>query len=108
MSVSPRSRGTGGALGLPALLTAAAGLWFVIGPALWPTFESTPAFATGAPARGRRLRIRPARVSAPASCWPSLEGWPRTRDQLYEEARRRGISGRSKMSKAELERALKR
>jgi hypothetical protein len=30
----------------------------------------------------------------------------RTRDQLYEEARRRNISGRSKMTKAELERAL--
>ena len=30
----------------------------------------------------------------------------RTRDQLYEEARRRGIRGRSKMSKAELERAV--
>ena len=28
----------------------------------------------------------------------------RTRDQLYEEARRKGISGRSKMSKAQLER----
>lgn len=30
----------------------------------------------------------------------------RTRDQLYEEARRRNIEGRSKMTKAELERAL--
>jgi hypothetical protein len=30
----------------------------------------------------------------------------RTRDQLYEEARRRGIRGRSKMTKAELERAV--
>ncbi len=30
----------------------------------------------------------------------------RTRDQLYEEARRRGIRGRSKMTKAELQRAL--
>lgn len=29
-----------------------------------------------------------------------------TRDELYEEARRRGIKGRSKMSKAELEEAL--
>ncbi len=29
----------------------------------------------------------------------------RTRDQLYGEAQRRGIKGRSKMSKAELERA---
>ena len=32
----------------------------------------------------------------------------RTRDQLYEEARRRRIAGRSKMSKAELESALRR
>jgi hypothetical protein len=30
----------------------------------------------------------------------------RTRDQLYEEAKRKGISGRSTMSKAELERAV--
>jgi hypothetical protein len=32
----------------------------------------------------------------------------RTRDQLYEEARRRGIKGRSAMSKAQLERAVDR
>ena len=30
----------------------------------------------------------------------------RTRDQLYEEARHRGIRGRSKMTKAELQRAV--
>ncbi len=30
----------------------------------------------------------------------------RTRDQLYEEARRKSIHGRSKMNKAELERAV--
>jgi hypothetical protein len=30
----------------------------------------------------------------------------RTREQLYEEARRRNIRGRSKMTKADLERAL--
>ena len=30
----------------------------------------------------------------------------RTRDQLYEEAKRRNVRGRSKMTKAELERAL--
>ena len=30
----------------------------------------------------------------------------RTREQLYEEAKNRGIRGRSKMTKAELERAL--
>lgn len=32
----------------------------------------------------------------------------RTRDQLYEEAKRKGITGRSKMNKAQLERALSR
>jgi hypothetical protein len=30
----------------------------------------------------------------------------RTKEQLYEEARRRNVKGRSKMSKAELERAV--
>ena len=30
----------------------------------------------------------------------------RTRDQLYEEARRKNIKGRSKMTKAELEKAV--
>jgi hypothetical protein len=30
----------------------------------------------------------------------------RTREQLYEEARRKGVEGRSKMTKAELERAV--
>ena len=32
----------------------------------------------------------------------------RTRDQLYEEARRRGIAGRSRMTKQQLERAVDR
>lgn len=32
----------------------------------------------------------------------------RTRDQLYAEAQRKGIEGRSKMNKAQLERALAR
>jgi len=32
----------------------------------------------------------------------------RTRDQLYEEARRKGVEGRSKMTKSQLERALSR
>ena len=32
----------------------------------------------------------------------------RTRDQLYNEAREKGVTGRSKMSKAELERAVDR
>ena len=30
----------------------------------------------------------------------------RTRDQLYEEARKLGIEGRSKMNKSELQRAV--
>lgn len=32
----------------------------------------------------------------------------RTRDQLYEEAKRRGINGRSRMTKAQLQRAVDR
>ena len=32
----------------------------------------------------------------------------RTRDQLYNEARRKGVKGRSKMNKAQLERAVDR
>jgi hypothetical protein len=32
----------------------------------------------------------------------------RTRDQLYEEARRKGVEGRSKMNKQQLERAVSR
>ena len=32
----------------------------------------------------------------------------RTKEQLYQEARRKGIEGRSKMSKAQLERAVDR
>ena len=32
----------------------------------------------------------------------------RTKDQLYEEAKRKGIEGRSTMTKAELERAVRR
>jgi hypothetical protein len=32
----------------------------------------------------------------------------RTRDQLYEEARRKGVEGRSRMTKAELEQAVRR
>ena len=38
---------------------------------------------------------------------PSRKGpGGRTRDQLYEEAKHKGIKGRSKMTKAELERAV--
>jgi hypothetical protein len=38
----------------------------------------------------------------------SARGSTRTRQELYEAARRRGVPGRSRMNKAELERALKR
>jgi hypothetical protein len=47
MSLTPSRRagtGAGGGIGMSALLLIAAGAWFVIGPALWPTFESSPAF----------------------------------------------------------------
>lgn len=33
---------------------------------------------------------------------------PKTRQELYDEARRRGVPGRSKMGRAELARALRR
>jgi len=45
---------------------------------------------------------------APAAPRPHSEPVGRTRDQLYDEARRKGIKGRSKMSKADLEAALDR
>ena len=38
------------------------------------------------------------------SGWPGPRG--RTRDQLYNEARQKGIEGRSKMTKAQLQRAV--
>jgi hypothetical protein len=49
MTLSPvrRVSGVRSGLGLAALLLAASGAWFVIGPALWPTFQSSPAYATG-------------------------------------------------------------
>ncbi len=40
--------------------------------------------------------------------WSHKGAGGRTKDQLYAEAKRRGIEGRSKMSKAQLERALNR
>ena len=39
-------------------------------------------------------------------CPPGRGPGGRTRDQLYEEAKHKGIKGRSKMTKAELERAV--
>jgi hypothetical protein len=52
-----RKVGAGGTLGIPALLLMAAGIWFVIGPAVWPTFESGPAFATGVSAGTAALNV---------------------------------------------------
>jgi hypothetical protein len=39
---------------------------------------------------------------------PRRSGDEKTRNELYQEARRRGIPGRSKMDKQQLERALRR
>jgi hypothetical protein len=50
LSASPgrhRRAGHGAPIGLAALILVCAGAWFVIGPALWPTFESGQPFATG-------------------------------------------------------------
>jgi hypothetical protein len=49
MTLSPAQhvRGVRSVLGLAAVLLTASGAWFVIGPALWPTFQSTPAYTTG-------------------------------------------------------------
>jgi hypothetical protein len=43
LGLSPSVR-VRGALGLAALMAIVAGAWFVIGPALWPWFESSPAY----------------------------------------------------------------
>lgn len=48
LGLSPARRlGAPAVIGLPALLLIAAGAWFVIGPALWATFESGTPFLTG-------------------------------------------------------------
>ncbi|MGH9116182.1 MAG: hypothetical protein ACRDWW_10200, partial [Acidimicrobiales bacterium] len=41
-------RSGGGSVGMAALLMLGAGIWFVIGPAVWPLFESSSAYAHGA------------------------------------------------------------
>jgi hypothetical protein len=46
-SPSRRHSGTGAPIGLAALMIIASGAWFVIGPALWATFEPGQPFATG-------------------------------------------------------------
>ncbi|MCD9622710.1 hypothetical protein LUW87_02480 [Rhabdothermincola sp. EGI L10124] len=45
-------------------------------------------------------------ATRPSSLAPSSQDDGPTYDQLYDEAKRRKIPGRSKMSKTELERAL--
>lgn len=50
------------------------------------------------------LRDTPAPVRGGKRSHQGAQG--RTRDQLYEEARRKGIAGRSKMNKQELEKAV--
>jgi hypothetical protein len=52
-----RKVGAGGTLSLPALMLMAAGIWFVIGPAVWPTFESGPAFRPGVSAGTAALNM---------------------------------------------------
>lgn len=45
LAASPRRlTGGRGVIGLAALLAAAAGAWFVVGPPLWPTFRSGEVF----------------------------------------------------------------
>ncbi|MBX6372798.1 MAG: hypothetical protein IRZ13_01010 [Acetobacteraceae bacterium] len=61
------------------------------------------------PARNRRSLARTkAREHAGATGGRRHRGEGRTRAELYAEARWRGIPGRSHMTKAELERALRR
>ena len=55
-------------------------------------------------ANPKTLRDTPAPVRGGQRSHQGAQG--RTRDQLYEEARKRGIAGRSKMNKAQLEKAL--
>ena len=60
--------------------------------------------ATGLPeARGERPRSRTTRTAGSGG---SRDGDDRTRDELYAEAKRLGIEGRSKMNKRELARAV--
>ena len=78
MSLMLREHPLGGAagtgIGLSALLLIGVGAWFVIGPALWPTFESSPAFATVDPRRDI-LHQSTGIESGPGCCWPCLAAW---------------------------------
>jgi hypothetical protein len=53
-----------------------------------------------------RGRASTSGLGRPLAGAPSADDDGPTYDELYEEARRRGLKGRSKMSKIELERAL--
>jgi len=59
-------------------------------------------------AKERRGETAQARAEDGPSARHHPRGGDKTRADLYEEAKRRQIPGRSKMSKAELERALQR
>jgi general stress protein YciG len=63
------------------------------------------------PARNRRnlarTKAREHQMEAGRSGGQKSRGGGASRAELYEEAKRRGIPGRSRMGKAELERALK-
>jgi Family of unknown function (DUF6496) len=54
----------------------------------------------------RRTKRRERRRATAAAVADSPRQNERTRSELYEEARRRNIAGRSKMDKSELQRAL--
>ncbi|WP_311224102.1 MULTISPECIES: plasmid stabilization protein [unclassified Acidovorax] len=55
-------------------------------------------------ANPKTVRDTPASVRGGQRSHAGAQG--RTREQLYEEARKKGIAGRSKMNKAELEKAV--
>jgi hypothetical protein len=57
--------------------------------------------------KGRRKEGRTPNKRTQGTGNPNLPLEERTRDELYNEARQRGIDGRSKMSKADLVDALK-
>src|SRR5262249_47453577 len=54
----------------------------------------------------KRTKARERRAATGKDRRERQDDAPTTRDELYAEAKRRNIPGRSKMSKAELERAL--
>lgn len=55
-------------------------------------------------ANAKTLHDTPAPVRGGQRSHQGAQG--RTREQLYEEARKKGVEGRSKMNKAELEKAV--